>query len=361
MTQLLESPNDPILQKDLISIVNNGDVPLDVLSNSTILVTGATGLVGSLIVKTIACCNRTKNTNIKVLAFVRNKEKAKNIFGEVLGRPEINLILGNINEKIKIKDSIDYIIHGAGPTASKYFVTNPVETIKTTLHGTENILELAKEKHVKSMVYLSSMEVYGQNRTGQKCLSEEDLGYIDILDVRSSYSEGKRMAECLCVSYASEYSVPVKIARLSRVFGPGFVDYNDDRILMQFARSVIEHKNITLHTGGETIINFCYLSDSIKALFLLLNKGKVGNAYNINYSNDNYTVKEVAEMLIHDYPESQMHLIFDIPKNIQKYGYNKITTHTLNNNRIVSLGSTINTNIKIAFKNLIGSLTNNLK
>ena len=133
-------------------------------------------------------------------------------------------------------------------------------------------MEFAKRrgKYLEGMVYLSSLEVYG--KTEKEQIKEEDLGYIDILTPRSSYSEGKRMSETMCISYAQEYNVPVKIARLAQTFGAG-VSKDDNRVFAQFAKSVINNENIILHTKGETKRNYCYTTDAVRGIFTILTKG----------------------------------------------------------------------------------------
>ena len=159
MNNIIESSNDSIMQQDLEEIAKD-NLPIEKIAGRTVLVTGASGLIGSQIVKALACINRLKNTNIRILAFVRNEEKAKKVFADLLEREDVKLVLGDINSAISIEEDVDYIIHGASATSSKYFVSNPVETIKTAMDGTTNILEFAKEKSIKGMVYLSSLEVY---------------------------------------------------------------------------------------------------------------------------------------------------------------------------------------------------------
>ena len=350
--QFLESPNDPILQEDLENIVNS-EAPVDALRNSTLFVTGATGLIGSLIVKTLACYNRLKATNIRVLAFVRNEEKAKNIFDNILDRSEIKLITGDVTDEIHIDENIDYIIHGAGPTASKYFVEHPVETILTTFDGTRNVLELAKMKKVKSMIYLSSMEVYGDSVKDK--LSENDLGYIDIHNVRSSYPESKRICECLCAAYSGEYGIPVRIARLTRVIGPGFVDYNDNRILMQFAKRITEKKDITLHTAGKNLIDYCYTTDVIEALLYIIANGKDNESYNVTQSTGVISVISLAQMLVDRFSNGSSKITIDIPE-LNIYGYNTPSSHLLQTDKIQVLGWCAHVQLVQAFERLIKSI-----
>ena len=355
---ILESSN-PILQEDLESIVERSIPALEQMKGSTVLVTGATGLIGSLAVQALACANRIKNMNINILAFVRDEAKAEHVLGHIIHRPDVELITGDVNEKITITQKIDFIIHGANPTASKYFVTHPVETIKTILTGTENILELAVQKKVKGMVYLSSMEVYGQFPNEVKDVTEDKLGYIDILDVRSSYSEGKRMAECMCASYAAEYGVPVKIARISRIIGPGIIDKNDSRILAQFARCVAEHHNIVLHSTGETMLNYCYTADAIAALFTVMTTGEDGESYNVTNDKNVLSVKDLAEMLAEKYSDLGINVVYDMPDDAKKYGYNKVNTNILDNSKIQSFNCKFQKDIEISFERVIRSYLKN--
>lgn len=259
---------DKILREDMEEIAQDALLG-DALSNSTVFITGATGLLGSQAVWALRCMNRSKGSGIRIVAMARSEDKVRNIFGDLSAADDMTVYYGDINEPIRYTGEVDYIIHGASATSSKYFVSHPVETIQTALDGTRNILEFAKNKRVKSMVYLSSLEVYGTPHADQIMLGETDYGYLDPMQARSSYSEGKRMAECLCAAYAAEHKVPVKAARLSQTFGAG-VDYHDGRVFAEFARCVVEGKDIILHTAGNTVRSYCYTKDAVRAIFYIL-------------------------------------------------------------------------------------------
>lgn len=332
----IESPRDLTLQEDLENIALS-DLPFDELRNSTILITGATGLIGSQIVKSIICCNRIRSTNITVIALVRNIEKAKTIFKDIYDNEMIHFIIGDIMEEITIDHKVDYIIHTASITTSKTFVTRPVHTIDTMILGTKNVLELARIKSVKGFVYLSSMEVYGITNPEAENISESDLGYIDILNIRSCYSEGKRMAECMCAAYAHEYDIKIKIARLAQTFGAG-VDYTrENRVFAQFAKSVINKTDIVLHTEGKSVGNYCYTRDTIKALLLLLIKGESGQAYNISNEESNITIKDMAYMVANNIANGDIKVIFDIPESVYEYGYAPDVKMKLNSKKMRQL------------------------
>ena len=291
---------------DTQEIINSKLVNWEFFKNSTILVTGATGLIGSQTIISLLYANEIYNTNIKILALVRNKNKAEAKFKDIK-TDNLKFVIQDITTPIDI-GYVDFVIHTANGTASKGFVETPVETIDTIVSGTKNILNYAQKQKIKSLVYLSSMEVYGNiglDRT--EPLKEIDLGYMDTMKVRNSYSLGKRLAENMCYSYFTEYSVPVKVARLSQTIGSS-IDYNDNRVFMQFTRNVIEKQNIVLHTAGAPIRSYCYTTDAVVAILLMLEKGKNGEVYNIANPKTTCSIREMAEMLSKKYPDSKLEI-----------------------------------------------------
>lgn len=342
---------DHILQEDLNYIANSFP-DIDKLKSSSVLITGATGLVGSYTVKALAAINRIHNANMKILALVRSLEKAKAVFGELLQRGDVSLIVGDILKMPKLDDKIDYIIHCASVTNSKEMVTKPVETICVAVDGTRNILELAKEKSVKSVVYISSMEVYGSPDSSLPCISENNYGYVDVLNIRSCYPEGKRMCECLCASYAHEYNLPVKTARLAQTFGAG-VSKNETRVFAQFARSFINEENIVLHTKGESTGNYCYTRDSVLGILYILIRGENGTAYNVTNENTNMTIAQMAQMIAKK--SGKISVVFDIPEDALKFGYAPPVKMKLSSERLRSLGWNSDINLSEMYERMIKS------
>ena len=351
MIEQIESPDDNILQEDLEYITNSFD--FSELYHSSILTTGATGLIGSQVVKLFLYLNRVKNAEITIYALVRDQNKAKKIFNTLYDK--INFITSDIKFSPQIHEDIDYIIHGASITASKEFINKPVETIDTAYIGTRIMLEFAKLKKVKSFVYLSSMEVFGI--TDSREIKESDYGYIDILNPRSSYSESKRMCECLCACYAKEFNIPVKIARLVHVLGAG-VEYNDTRVAAQFARSVIEGKDIVLKTEGKTRRPCIYTRDAITGILTVLLKGSAGEAYSIANIDTTATIREIAEMIAAEIANSSIKIVFDI-ENPAEYCPN--FNLNLNLNLIEALNWKAEIGIKEAYRRMIKSMMNRIK
>ncbi len=332
-----ESCNE-IIQNDINEIVNNIDyIDFNEFNNKTVLITGSSGLIGSQLVELFACISNIKKLNIKIIATGRNKERLEKRFSHLTTNKNIKFIELNIDDesKLDIRDDVNYIIHAASPTSSKFFVTNPVETLNTTIHGTNKILELAKQKKVEAMVYLSSLEVYGIPYNED--VKENDYGYIDNLSIRSSYSEGKRATECLCSAYASEYNVNVKIARLSQTFGPGVI-YEDGRVFAEFVRCAIEKRDIVLHTKGNTLRTYCYTKDALSAILTILLKGEKGEAYNVTNPDTAVTIREMAEMVCKLFADSNINLKIEIPEDVGKFGYNPEMKIRLNIEKISNLG-----------------------
>ncbi|MBQ7286865.1 MAG: NAD-dependent epimerase/dehydratase family protein, partial [Candidatus Gastranaerophilales bacterium] len=207
-------------------------------SNSSILITGATGLIGSELVFSILCANRLNNLNIKIYALVRNENKAKEIFKNVLDNPNFNLIIQDITSNIQIEEKIDYVIHCANITNSKIMVEKPAEVVDVTINGIKNVLEFAKKNDIKSVLYLSSIEIYGENVSNKIDIKEDD------------------------------YGVDVKIARLTQTFGAG-ISKDENRIFAQIAKAIIKNEDIVLKTDGLSAKNYCYITDTISALLTI--------------------------------------------------------------------------------------------
>lgn len=307
-----------VLVEDFKKIAES-ELAMEDFRNKSFVITGATGLIGSLMVRFLLFANKEYGLKAKVMPVVRNQEKARKIFEE-WDTGELSYIVADLaKDKVEVEGACDYIIHAAAVTASKQMVSDPVGTIRTAIDGTQKMLDLAVEKKVKAFVYISSMEIYGQPKAEGKT-AEKDLGYVDIGTVRSCYPEGKRMCECLCTAYASQYGVPVMSARLAQTFGAGILP-TENRVFAQFARSVAERKDIVLHTTGESEGNYVYTADAIRAILTLLLKGKAGEAYNIANEESHSTIRGMAEMVTHEIAGDQISVVIDIPEDSASLGY----------------------------------------
>lgn len=328
---------------------------LSALSGKTVFITGATGLIGSQMVRTLLEANRLFGAGITVAAFIRNEQKAQALFEDILPCEELEFVIGDLSRPIEYDKPVDYVVHGASATGSKYFVESPVETIQTAIYGTDRLLQFARDKQVSGMVYLSSLEVYGVPDGTRETITEGDYGFIEPLSVRSSYSEGKRMVECLCASYASEYGVPVKVARLSQTFGAG-VEYQDGRVFAEFARCLMEKKDIVLHTDGSTVRSYCYTADAVCALYTILLKGEKGQAYNVTNMDTACSIREMAELVADLEPEAGIKVRIEIPEDVSSFGYNPQMVIRLNADRLKELGYVPSVGMEDMFRRTIRSM-----
>ena len=324
------------LQEDLEII--STELETHQFGGSKILITGATGLIGSLCVKAIVEYNRNYSEKIYVTALARSEDKVNKVFADEFesgSMQEVSFIYQDISDELPSNIECDYIIHTANSTTSKFFMTNPVEVIESIYTGTKRVLDFAVDKQVKGMVYLSSMEVFGRVDSEDR-IREEQLGYLDIQNVRSCYSEGKRLAELLCKSYAVEYGLSVRTARLAQTFGAG-VPKTENRVFAQFARSAMKGEDIVLHTKGQSMGNYCYTRDVIKALLLLLKEGKNGDAFTVVNEETTRTIAEMAQMVAEKFTNGESKVIFDIPEGNQ-FGYAPDTKMRLSNEKLRGLG-----------------------
>ena len=315
-------------------VINDKQIEWDKLRGSRILITGGTGLIGSVLARTLLYANRVNSTDIKITLVVRDTIKAKRIYGKRYS--ELTFIQQDLMTEKIIEGSYDYIIHCAAITSSSMMITSPVETIELSYRGTSALLKTARQNNVKGMVYISSMEVYGVTTEEMNPVTEDRLGIICLDNVRSSYQESKRLCELLCTSYAEEYGVNVVSARLAQTFGAG-VDKSDGRVFAQFARSITEGRDIVLHTAGDSSGNYCDTADMASAVLILLTKGVRGQSYNVANENNSCTVKEMAELCAGTIAGGKIKVVYDIPED-NSFGYAPVTRLRLSSARLRSLG-----------------------
>lgn len=275
-------------------------LPWGKLEGRRVLITGATGLIGFACARLLLERNRFgAGPQIGVLCLVRDEEKAREVFSGYGDEDGLEMIAGSVEDFPWPAGSVDYIVHTACPTASRFFAEHPVETADALVLGTRRILELARAKGSAGVVYASSMEAYGDGNAEpglQNLLDESQVGYVDPLRVRSCYPEGKRMAEQYCCSYAAEYGVPATVVRLAQTFGPG-IPKNDGRLFAMCARNVLAGEDIALKTTGASTRMYLYTADAVSALLTVMLKGQPGCAYNAANPSTYCSVREMAEMV----------------------------------------------------------------
>lgn len=333
-----------IQKEDIRTFVKDFDLKGD-LSDSKFLITGATGLIGS----TLVHCLLALDCGICITCPVRNLDKAKVMYGEEFEKVHFiqDDLLEYLDRLSEQRSNFDYIIHCASPTAGQFMTEHPVETYELAIESTRLLLRFARDSKIRGMVYVSSLEYYGQN-LDDRIITEDFQGYIDMKSSRSSYPMGKRAAEYLCTTYANEYNVPVKIARLTQTFGAGIAS-DDNRVFAQFARSIVQGHDIILHTTGESAKPYCYTTDCIAGILYILLKGGNGEAYNVANQETYISILEMAEFLKSNFNRS---VNIDI-ENLSMSNYAPVSRLHLSVNKLISIGWKPTYSLKKMFDNLI--------
>lgn len=326
-----------MLNKDVEWANSVSFIPWDKLKNKTLFITGATGLIGTELIRVLDYINQYQNLNLTLLALVRDESKARKKFEKILQNGSLKLVVGSIEHIPALDIPVDYIIHGASQTASKEFVTHAVETIKTSVLGTMSILELAQKNKVEAFVFLSTMEIYGTPQTDEKITEEHSVEISNPINVRSCYPISKIMSENLCIGYYTEYAVPVKIVRLTQTFGTG-VTYNDGRVFAEFARCVVEKKDIVLRTKGTTKRSYVSVRDAVSAIITVMLSGASGEVYNVANEKTYCTILDMALLVSEKIANKEISVVFDIDENIEKFGYAPPLHMNLDVDKLRSLG-----------------------
>ena len=318
----------------------------DDLANASFLITGATGLIGSSLIR----CLLALDKGIRVIAPVRNKEKALAMFDDLFDRVEwmeCDLASCDYDQA----GEVDYVIHCAAPTSSRFFVDCPVETIRIIYEATTSLLNYAHHHNVKGFVYLSSLEVYGSGLPDMK-ITEDMQGYWDVMSVRSSYPVAKRAVENLCCAYSSEYGVPVKVARLTQTTGAGIAK-EDNRVIAQFAKLAAKGEDIVLHTTGESARPYCYTTDCVSALLYIMLRGKNGDAYNVANESTYISARGMAEFLRDNFNPA-IDVRVELNDNM---GYAPVSKLDLSTKKLCTLGWQPRYDLKLLFERLIAYLS----
>ena len=340
-----------IIDKDLAILAD--DIKDKGIVNSKIVITGSTGLLGSVFAKGFLVANQKYGLNNTIFALARNEEKAYEILGGV-DDAHLKIKKYQIKEPINIDEDVDHVYHFAAVTSSKDMVTYPAELIESTMYGIFNILNFAKEHNANNVVFMSTMETFGIAKDQTKRLAEKDLGYLDLTSVRSSYPESKRLAENYCTCYAKEYGLNVKIARLTQTFGAG-AKYDDARVFGMIARSVVENKDIILLSKGDLARDYCYTTDALNAVLHIAQFGESGEVYNVANENTQTNVYDMCKMVAREFTNDEIKVRIEIPADVASRGFSPASITKLDTKKLQTLGWKPKFNLKDMYGRLIES------
>lgn len=301
------------------------------LKNSKVLITGASGMIGSSMARVLTVVKEKYRIDMEIYALVRNPHRLPEDI-----RDKVRVIKHDVTQPLETGEAFDYIIHAASPASPLIMKDDPVGTIAANTLGAFYTLDLARKSRAKGYLFISSREIYGQPYGDQKEFKEDTYGFVDPLSPRSCYPEGKKAAETMCASFKAQYGLNVKIARLAHTYGPG-MSVDDGRVQADFLRDVINHRNILLKSEGKPVRTYTYVSDAVSAIFyILFNSCEM--VYNISSRESTVSIRQLAETLAEAYPERNLKLVFDIPKGNVNTGTAPFTLGILNSERLQKLG-----------------------
>ena len=322
------------LYLDDVKRVAQLQLPWDRLCGKCILLTGASGLIGTFLVDVLMEKNDADALNVKILAVGRSAEKAKERFSDYWGNENFSFLSADMNKPLSIDVHVDYVIHAASNTHPRLYSDDPVGSLMTNILGTYYLLEYARCMKAERFVFISSVEIYGQALNPDDMFDEKYCGYIDCNQFRAAYPEGKRAGEALCNAYIKKYGMDVVIPRLSRVYGPT-MRLDDSKAMSQFIMNGVRGEEIVLKSKGEQRYSYCYVADAVSGIFHAMLLGKCGEAYNVADMDGAISLREITENIA-DFADSKV--IFDLPNEQEAAGFSRVSVGVMDTKKLQILG-----------------------
>lgn len=327
----------PLYQEDIKRICEK-DLPWVKLKDNSVLISGASGMIGSLLADVLAYKNETEDLNCRIIALGRNQARAEERFAAYYEKPYFRFVSHDISQPLVLDDeeNIGYVIHLASNTHPRAYATDPIGTVTTNIFGTKNLLDLACEHQAERFVFASSNEIYGENRGDKEMFDEEYCGYINCNTMRAGYPESKRCSEALCQAYKAQKGMDVVIPRLTRSYGPTLLK-SDTKAMSQFLRNGLNGEDIVLKSEGNQYYSYTYSADAVSGLLTVMLKGENGEAYNISDLSSDITLKNLAGLIA---SWAGKKVVFDLPDATEAAGFSKATKARLDSTKLKKLGWT---------------------
>ena len=316
--------------------LNNRPLPWEKLSGKTIMISGATGMIGKCLIDLLMLHNKSEKAPIHVIALSRNEARARERFGTYWDNDCFKYLSCDVNEEVPECGPVDYVIHAASNTHPMQYSDDPIGTIASNVIGTKNLLDYAVSHGALHFCFVSSVEVYGENRGDTEKYDEKYLGYIDCNTLRAGYPESKRLGETLCNAYSQTYGLAFTIPRLSRVYGPTMMP-SDTKAISQFIRKAAAGDNIVLKSEGNQKYSYTFVTDAVSGILYTMLMGRPGEAYNVADEKSDITLKALAEILSRI---AGTQVIFELPDEKERRGYSTATKAMLNADKLKELGWT---------------------
>lgn len=334
--------------KEDLQLLLKQDIPWEKLSGKRVMISGATGMIGKCIIDLLML----KNISISIVALSRNEKRAKERFEEYWDMDVFQYISCDVNKEIPECGHVDYMIHAASNTHPLQYSKDSIGTITSNMIGTKNLLDYAVAHQTERFCFVSSVEVYGENRGDVEKFDENYLGYLNCNTLRAGYPESKRVGETLCNAYYQTHQLDFVIPRLSRVYGPTMLD-SDSKAIAQFIRKAAAGEDIILKSAGTQLYSYTYAPDAAMGILTVLLKGECGETYNISDKGSEVTLKQITEYLAED---NGMQVVFEIPDAAEQKGYSTATKALLATQKAEALGWQAQTHMREGLRKTVYEL-----
>ena len=256
------------------------------IARGRVLVTGGSGFIGSHL------CERLLNDGFDVLCVDNYYSSTKDNIAHLTDNPRFELLRHDVTFPLYVE--VDQIYHLACPASPIHYQRDPVQTTKTAVHGSINMLGLAKRTGAR-ILFTSTSEVYGDPLVHPQ--SEDYWGNVNPIGPRACYDEGKRAAETLFFDYKRQHDVDIKVVRLFNTYGPR-MHPRDGRVVSNFVMSALSGSPLTVYGDGSQTRSFCYVDDLIDGLVSMMNSGQeVSGPINLGNPGE-FTIAELADLVL---------------------------------------------------------------
>lgn len=297
-----------VIDADLDYICDELSQEFPALSGRRILIIGGAGFLGYYLVQSLLHLNASRfakdgKAPVSVTVYDNFIRGVPDWLTAVEGDANLTLTRHDITDPLpEDMGHFHYIIHAASIASPTYYRKFPIETMDANVDGLRRVLNHCLEMKeagtpVEGLLYYSTSEIYGDPDPANIPTPETYRGNVSCTGPRACYDESKRYGETLCVSFAQVHDLPVKIARPFNNYGPG-LKISDKRVLPDFARDVLNGRDIVMLSDGSPTRTFCYIADAIVGYYKILFRGRPGEAYNIGLDTHETSMAELADQVV---------------------------------------------------------------
>ncbi|AKV55623.1 NAD-dependent epimerase/dehydratase [Bifidobacterium actinocoloniiforme DSM 22766] len=340
-----------ILFEDVGNLIGQHHQLWGQFDSSRVLLTGVTGFVGSFLVRFFSGLRQQGVADVALVLCGRNEEKARNRLGAFIDPERDSFLIGDVRDSLTEAaiSGIDFCVHAASNANPVAYSRDPVGTLMTNVCGTYHVIDALRGQAstLRRMVYLSSVEAYGRH-DNQLPLTEGSDGSMDPSNVRDCYPVGKIAAENLCAGAVAQYGLPVSVARLSYLYGPGD-SIDDPKVTTAFLADLKAGRDIMMLSSGRQRRTYCYIEDAVFAILLLLLRGD-NRTYNVSSMADIVTVADIARTAVDLFGNGVQKVRFEQPSERVGSRFSPIQDNILDNTRIRRLGFKASMDFRTGFE-----------